>query len=412
MKERQKEKYNIGEEVNIGNFHAIITGYSRDRNGLRTYKYKCLKCGYDKGEKSAATITNGFGCPCCANRIVVKGINDIATTDPWMIPFFQGGEKEACLYTKSCKARIIPRCPDCGRPVAEQKINNIYNHKGVSCVCKDGISFPNKIIYFVMEQLLAKKQISYFQREYYIQKENKFYDIYFEINSKKYFVEMDGGLGHGYVLQKHDNSRSNDKFKIYPSSMFREDVEKERLAESLDVKLIRIDCYYSEFEYIKSNILNSELKDVVDLELIDWTLVEKQSYSNLMKTVCDYRHNNPDAFVKDAVEQFNLNAETIRRYWTSGNELGWCVFDRKTEDIRSRKARTYFGCKVVLEKIETLEKIEFNSMADFVRKNTKYFDKPFTRKTIATKFQKCNNFIKNYEGYNIYKLKQSDEKEN
>ena len=396
-------RYKIGEEINIGNFHAIITEISR-KQGRKSYKYECLKCGYE-GEKLESLIYKGFGCPCCANRIIIPGINDIPTTDPWMIQYFQGGDKEASLYSRSCKKMINPKCPNCGRTCAKQTINNIYTHKGVSCVCKDGISIPNKIIYFVMEQLSKNKRIHYFEREFYVEEYNKFYDIYFETNTyDKYFIEMDGGIGHGYIIKKHKKSKGC--FYAYPSQIFRNDLMKDKLAESLNTKLIRIDCYYSDFEYIKNNILNSMLSHIVDLSSIDWKYVEKQSCSNLIKTVCDYKKYNPDVFVKDAANKFGLNPGTIRKYWSKGNKFGWCTFDREDETKRSRNARTYYGQSrpVILEDINSLKVIEFYSISDFIKNNYKYFKKPLTKKMVENKFKNDNDFIKNYEGYNIYKL--------
>lgn len=50
--------------------------------GSRLYAFwSCCKCGY-KWEAQIYNRVNGKGCPCCANRIVVPGINDLATTSP------------------------------------------------------------------------------------------------------------------------------------------------------------------------------------------------------------------------------------------------------------------------------------------------------------------------------------------
>ena len=72
-------------------------------------------------------------------------------------------------------------------------------------------------------------------------------------------------------------------------------------------------------------------------------------------------------------------------------------------------ARTYYGqsCRVILENIITKEQIEFRSVAEFIKSNSIYFSNPFTRKTITNRFKKFNNFIENYEGYNIYKLRRN-----
>ena len=43
--------------------------------------WKCKKCGY-VWQAQIYNRANGKGCPCCANRVIVPGINDLATTDP------------------------------------------------------------------------------------------------------------------------------------------------------------------------------------------------------------------------------------------------------------------------------------------------------------------------------------------
>ena len=46
-------------------------------------------------------------------------------------------------------------------------------------------------------------------------------------------------------------------------------------------------------------------------------------------------------------------------------------------------------------------------MSDFIRKNISFFSEPFTKKTLSNRFKKNNDFIENYEGYNIYKLRRN-----
>ena len=76
---KQNFKFSVGEEVHIGRFNGVILRCFRNNEGRKSYQYKCLKCGYDQGEKTEISIIKGFGCPCCANRIVIPGINDIPT---------------------------------------------------------------------------------------------------------------------------------------------------------------------------------------------------------------------------------------------------------------------------------------------------------------------------------------------
>ncbi len=51
------------------------------RGSQKAVFWTCHKCGY-KWKAQIYNRANGKGCPCCANRIVVPGINDLATTDP------------------------------------------------------------------------------------------------------------------------------------------------------------------------------------------------------------------------------------------------------------------------------------------------------------------------------------------
>jgi hypothetical protein len=43
--------------------------------------WKCHKCEYI-WKAQIYNRANGKGCPCCSNRVVLPGINDLATTDP------------------------------------------------------------------------------------------------------------------------------------------------------------------------------------------------------------------------------------------------------------------------------------------------------------------------------------------
>ena len=60
------------------------TGIDPTTIGIGTHQYAswiCQKCGYG-WEAKIYNRANGKGCPCCSNRVVVPGINDLATTDP------------------------------------------------------------------------------------------------------------------------------------------------------------------------------------------------------------------------------------------------------------------------------------------------------------------------------------------
>ena len=63
----------------------LLTKYIR-----RTQKIKC-KCKIDGYEWDAlpSHLLNGSGCPVCSNRVIIHGINDVATTHPNFIIYFK-----------------------------------------------------------------------------------------------------------------------------------------------------------------------------------------------------------------------------------------------------------------------------------------------------------------------------------
>ncbi len=78
--------------------------------------WKCAKCGY-KWQASIRSRTQGSKCPCCSNRVVKKGYNDLATTHPdiaidWNIE--KNGTLTAELVTAGLNKKVWWKCHKCG----------------------------------------------------------------------------------------------------------------------------------------------------------------------------------------------------------------------------------------------------------------------------------------------------------
>ena len=78
--------------------------------------WRCSKCGYE-WEAKVSNRTHGRGCPCCANRVVVKGKNDLATLYPQLCNEWDyernGGLKPEGVVPGSNR-RIWWKCSKCG----------------------------------------------------------------------------------------------------------------------------------------------------------------------------------------------------------------------------------------------------------------------------------------------------------
>ena len=291
------------------------------------YKYHCNICTWDEGwiiEGHLLGDRKG-GCSCCCGYTVAEGINDIPTTAPWLIPYFQGGHDEAKLYTchgggnpNNPKGYIKPICPICRRIKSkEMAISKIFNRQSIACSCNDNYSFPNKFAFNVLEQLNVD-----FIPEYnpdWIKP--KAYDFYFELNNKKYILEMDGGLGHG----KKDNPMSGQTKEESKAI----DDYKDEQAKLHGVEVIRIDCDYKDantkFGFIKQNILdNKKLNEVIDLSNIDWNKTFEFCMSSRVKEACDL-WNSGIKIKKEIARLMKIGISAVETYLKDGAKLNWII---------------------------------------------------------------------------------------
>jgi len=305
--------------------------------------------------------------------VIAKGINDIPTTAPWMVKFFPGGKEEASNYTKASSKEFTPICPDCGRLLDHKMTpHKIYSRHKIPCPCHDGISMPNKMIRNIMEQSLRLGMITFYDKEYVAHDKTgvrrKFDIIFTALDGAQYFVEMDGGY-HGEIIKKHRKTPT-----VIPESLFVHDLLKDELAETLNIKMIRIDCYRSEIEYIKKNLYNSELSNVIDLDKIDWMEVEDFCFNNLMRKVCDYKNQNPNKFASEIAEVFNLETQTIRKYLKRGVRLNLCEYEPENEAKRANTTRKFRSIRVYVKNIDTNQEWFFDSLKSFRDSSEKVLD--------------------------------------
>jgi hypothetical protein len=241
-----------------------------------------------------------------------------------MIPFFQGGYDEAKLYTHGSNKKIYPKCPVCGKVKNKpMMIAEIYATNSIGCTCSDGISYPEKFITCILDQLkvvyvyqLTKRQESWCK--------NYIYD--FSYIEKSCIIET-----HGKQHYEDTNFRGN---KIKYKQQQENDRAKEQLAKINGIKhYIALDCRYSELEWIKKSVMESELPTLFNFKEddIDWLKCHEFALYSLVKIACDYKRNNQNMTTTQIGVILHLTKPTIRRYLKQGNELGWCHYDAEEE---------------------------------------------------------------------------------
>lgn len=403
-------EYNIGEKIIDKNKNMTIIDRKYE-NGRQYYKIKCNKCGFNCGKHflkqvfkeemwiDKERLQSLKDCPCCGRStiIVVPGINDICTTDSWMIPYFQGGEEEAKLYRSTSQKRIYPVCPHCNTiSKKSQIITNIKKNHGFLCTCNDKVSFPNKFIYYLFDQL--KEYVSYFNTEFQPKWLKPYrYDLYFEINNKKYAIEMDGGLGHG-----NHEYKSNKK----DIEGLKRDKEKDKLSIENGVIVIRIDCLKSNFEYIKNNVIKC-LSNIIDLSKINWNLIELNCLSNTTKKICECYNNTLS--IKKTAELLNTSNNAVINALDKGNKFGWCNYIK----IKEQKQINIENCiKVIDEHPEYTVKdvanhlnLNYTTVFDYLNNIDKYKDFLKISKEKGAEKRRISAIKRNSKTVYVYDLK-------
>lgn len=363
------------------------------------YKYTCNICSWTKGEIVESGLINGNGCACCNNKIVVEGINDIPTTAPWMVQFFKGGYEEAKKYCHQSNQKIKPICPDCGRVKdKEMCISVIHNNKSITCLCGDGISYPEKFMFNVLEKLeldfktqLNKKQLLWCGKYKY--------DFYFDLNGESYIIETNGS--------QHPNTKySCSGFKKLSGRTYEEelqnDITKKELALDNGINensYIVIDCSLSDMDFIKNEILNSRLNEIFDLSAIDWFKCEEFALSNRVKEACELKKNNPDLSCKEIGNIMKSSTSVIIDYLKKGSKIwNWINYDPKEEMRKGGNKSSKSNCKKVEMFKDGISLGRFESATELARNGESLFNIKLVASSISAV---CLGKNKHHKGFDF-----------
>jgi len=297
--------------------------------GKREYKYKCLKDGFI-GTISEYHLNDGNGCPVCSNKKTLKGVNDIATTNPELLIYFANIE-DAYKYTKSSSKEIKLICKDCQHE-KNIRIDTFYNY-GIMCnKCSDGKTYPEKFMFNVLEQL-QYKFIPQLTKATFKWCDNYRYDFYIdninciiETHGIQHYKETKG------IWDKLQAIQENDKIK-------------EQLAIENNIKnYIVLDCRKSDLDWIKNSIMKRDqnnpnqqcLAEILNFkeEDINWLKCHEFACNSLVKVVCDYWNSGIESTVNIS-KILNMHNSTIRKYLKQGTKLDLCNYDAKKEVKRT-----------------------------------------------------------------------------
>lgn len=284
-------------------------------NGLvvNRYEYKCLDCG-NVDTILESNLQKNKGCNVCCGRKVLRGYNDMWTTNPDIAALLLD-PNDGYKYAKASNKKTTFKCLNCDNILKNKKISNVFIN-GLSCPrCSDGVSYPEKFIYNMFSQLGIRFE---YQKKFSWSNNNKRYDFY--IPNLNCIVEAHGAQhysrGFGGVVELKEIQIN--------------DTDKKIKANSNKIKYyIEVDCRRSELNYIKEKILESSLNNLLELKKIDWMKCHEYACSSLVKTTSEI-WNQGIKDTKDIGELISLSRNTVSKYLKQGAQLGWCDYDPMT----------------------------------------------------------------------------------
>ena len=203
--------------------------------------WKCHKCGY-RWKAKLSNRSNGKGCPCCSNKVVAPGINDLTTTHPELAKEWhptRNGTLKPSDVTYGMGKKIWWLCP------AGHEYQATLLHRsakiGTNCpICNSGrqTSFREQAVYYYVRKLYPDAINRYKPDNF-----GKFeLDIY--IPSINFAIEYDGVAWH----KEEKYERERRKYLLCKEAGIKLIRIKEAMPEQLGLEIADEICSSNDFE--------------------------------------------------------------------------------------------------------------------------------------------------------------------
>lgn len=295
------------------------------------YFWNCSKC--DSEYKMGVYRRTGAmsqGCPYC-HGMKVNNTNSLWTTHPDVAKLLKHSNIGHEI-TIGVKEKQYFTCPNCKYDIARKTVNDV-NRRGLSCPrCSDGISYPEKF----MSETLSQLNVNFETQKIFEWSKDVKHDDEKLCGNKKYdFYIPDLNC----IIETHGGQHYKKSFETCGGKNLKQEIENDRVKESLALNnnisnYIIIDCSYSDFSFIKNNIINSGLNKYFDLSRIDWNICHEQALSSMVKKVCDIWNKGLKSTDKIGLT-LHICKGTAIKYLKQGSVIGWCDYNPK--EIMCRK---------------------------------------------------------------------------
>lgn len=307
--------------LELNKINPTIKILEKYKNTHTKILHKCNICGYE-WEAQPSDMLRGRGCPKCNNHI--------QKTKKQYETQLKTKQKDITLIGeyKNTHTKTLHKCNICGYEwnIAPKEL---LSNRGRTCpICNQSISFPNRIMYSLLNEL----KINYIREYSPIWAKNKRYDVYcpeleliIELHGEQHYKEV---TGFNTSLKKQ---QKNDKHK------------KQNAINNGIKYYIEIDCSKSDFNYIKHNIKTSNLIKLIDLQNVNWDTILLQSSSNPKKNFWGYCNTNKKMYLKDIAQVCHISYATARSWLKEGQKFKLCDYTspQKTKIINLRTKQIF-----------------------------------------------------------------------
>ena len=310
-------KYKDGQIINgllLTNPHReIIKGHS-----TKVYDYICLNDKY-KSIIKEVDLNRNRGCPVCSGKRIVKGINDLWTTDPKVAKLLKNPE-DGYIVSNGSHKKLEFVCPYCHSTVIKI-VKDVVKYSKVCCnLCSDNKSVPEKFVANILNELKIE-YITELSKTTFPWIENYRYDFYIPL--KNMIIELQGA--------QHFTDTFNGK-----SVKEQQNVDKKKMELAINNSIttyMQIDCSDSSYEFLSMEIMYSAFGVLFDLSNVDLKECYKKSQKSLL--IKSVELWNSGMLVKDIAKELNLYYGTISGYLKRANSIGLCEYDKHIAHSRA-----------------------------------------------------------------------------
>jgi len=292
--------------------------------------WKCKVCG----DETFTMISNKSGCAVCAGQKVIKGLNDINTTDPELANLLLNSEDRYKL-AKYSNVNVDWRCNICDSIIRNKKVSDVSKNRFKCPVCTDCLSFGEKVIYGLLKSLGVRFE----------------YEKAFKWSNKRRFDFF--CIDYSLIIEVHGEQHYNGSFSKVGGRTLQEEQENDNYKKNLALKngithYVELKSDSLDLVQLKHEIKNSSLINIFNID--DIFLEEfKIDVNNSLIHDCWHLWNNTDYGVMKIAEKLMLSKSVIRKYLLLGNELGKCKYsvNNKYDRIKRKVVKMTMNWKFI-----------------------------------------------------------------